>query len=198
MSAAPSLRSFALAPLVAAIVVAAAMTAHLGWVVEHRASILRNGTEVVLRTVPIDPRDLLRGDYVVLSYGISSLPPERILGREEKAPPKSPLWVRLERPSPEDDWAVAEAALRPLEHREGSVVIRSLPLYLDDLATRRFPYFVSYGIERFYVPEGEGRPIEDARTELRVSVAVRVSESGEAQIRALLIDGEPVYNEPLY
>ena len=57
---------------------------------------------------------------------------------------------------------------------------------------------VSYGIERFYVPEGEGRPIEDGRNQGRVSVAVRVSEGGQAQIRALMLDNEPLYEEPLY
>ncbi len=36
----------------------------------------RNGQQVILSTVPVDPRDLLRGDYVDLAYEI---------GRGEKA-----------------------------------------------------------------------------------------------------------------
>jgi uncharacterized membrane-anchored protein len=39
-----------------------------------RVQILRDGTEVTLQTRPVDPRDLLRGDYVVLRYDISQLP----------------------------------------------------------------------------------------------------------------------------
>ena len=58
--------------------------------------------------------------------------------------------------------------------------------------------WVTYGIESYYVPEGEGRPIEDGRNTGRVSVAVRVSESGQPQIRALMLDGAPLYQEPLY
>ncbi len=36
----------------------------------------RNGQEVILATVPVDPRDILRGDYLELAYEI---------GRGEKA-----------------------------------------------------------------------------------------------------------------
>ena len=41
--------------------------------VEQRARILRGGTEIRLRTVPVDPRDLFRGDYVILAYPISTV-----------------------------------------------------------------------------------------------------------------------------
>jgi uncharacterized membrane-anchored protein len=36
-------------------------------------AIVIGGTEVVLKTVPIDPRDILRGQYVALRYDISTL-----------------------------------------------------------------------------------------------------------------------------
>src|SRR5262249_28429645 len=41
--------------------------------VVDRMQILRDGTEVTLQTRPVDPRDFLRGDYVVLTYDISSV-----------------------------------------------------------------------------------------------------------------------------
>ena len=47
-------------PLFAAILVALLQTAFLGYMIESRASILRNGVDVVLKTVPVDPRDLRR------------------------------------------------------------------------------------------------------------------------------------------
>ena len=34
---------------------------------------LKTGEEVMLKTMPIDPRDLFRGDYVILSYEIGNL-----------------------------------------------------------------------------------------------------------------------------
>ena len=38
-----------------------------------RAAILRNGQEVRLEIAPVDPRDLFRGDYVVLDYRIGTV-----------------------------------------------------------------------------------------------------------------------------
>ena len=67
-------------PLLAALLVAGAQTAALGYMIESRASILRSGRDVLLKTVPVDPRDLLRGDYVILSYDISRLQPELFKG----------------------------------------------------------------------------------------------------------------------
>ena len=63
-------RRFALA----ALAVGLGQTAILGYMVESRASILRYGTEILLQTALVDPRDLLRGDYVILSYDISTIP----------------------------------------------------------------------------------------------------------------------------
>ena len=51
--------------------VALALTLALLWIVSGRVSLLSSGQEVVLQTVPVDPRDLLRGDYVILRYDIS-------------------------------------------------------------------------------------------------------------------------------
>lgn len=40
--------------------------------------ILKTGKTILLETLPVDPRDLLRGDYVVLSYKIGTLESDKI------------------------------------------------------------------------------------------------------------------------
>ena len=60
--------------LLAACLVALAQLGFLSWVIAGRAAILRDGQEVVLKVEPIDPRDLLRGDYVRLGYEIGQVP----------------------------------------------------------------------------------------------------------------------------
>src|SRR3712207_8325878 len=40
----------------------------LAAMVVDRALLLSRGTEIRLPVVPVDPRDFLRGDYVILSY----------------------------------------------------------------------------------------------------------------------------------
>ncbi|OCP00966.1 MULTISPECIES: GDYXXLXY domain-containing protein [unclassified Ensifer] len=183
-------------PLLAALLVAGAQTAALGYMIEGRASILRNGRDVLLKTVPVDPRDLLRGDYVILSYDISRIAPELFKGDVPAEAEEAQLYVRLEKQL-DGFWTATEASFQPLPAAGDSVVLRSLP----------FSYYpsspptsvnVAYGIERFYVPEGEGRTLEEARNAQALSVNIRVDGSGKAQIREIAVNGSPVYEEPLY
>ena len=61
-----------------AIIGIGAVVGFLGWLIAGRAAILRDGREIVLKVEPVDPLDLLRGDYVRLGYEISSIPVSRI------------------------------------------------------------------------------------------------------------------------
>lgn len=182
---------------IAAIMVAGLQTAVLGYMVGQRVWILRSGTEVLLKTAPIDPTDLLRGDYVTLNYDISSVPVSTLVG----APPDGDLSdqilsVRLAK-AEDGFWSVVESSFGALEPKPDTVILKSLPAnYSQPVAGTTMR--VTYGIERYYVPEGKGRDLEDARNEHRVSIAARVSPEGTAQIRSLLLDGQPVYDEPLY
>ncbi|MBP1875702.1 hypothetical protein LPJGGPFB_02144 [Ensifer adhaerens] len=187
-----------LPPLVAALIAAVLQTAALGYMVESRASILRNGKEVLLKTVPVDPRDLLRGDYVILSYDISSLPPELFKGGLPKAPQEVTVFVRLAK-QPDGFWSASEASFTELAPADESVVLQSQPFtYYPSSSEIPSPINVAYGIERFYVPEGEGRVLEQARNAEALSVNVRVNDAGRAQIRQIAVEGTPVYEEPLY
>ncbi len=181
-----------------ALFVSLVQTAILGYMIEGRAAILRSGTEVLLKTAPVDPRDLLRGDYVILTYDISSISTTSVTGNRPDEGDVAKLYVRL-KPGSDGFWIVSQASFDPLAAEDGSVVLLSQPITIYGWEWENAGnLFVSYGIERFYVPEGEGKPIEDGRNEGRVSVAARISAEGQAQIRALMLDGEPLYEEPLY
>ena len=183
-------------PLLAALLVAGVQTAALGYMIESKASILRSGRDVLLKTVPVDPRDLLRGDYVILSYDISRLQPELFKGDTPKQSEEAKVYVRLERQL-DGFWAATEASFAPLSPAGDSVVLRSLPFtYYPSSALSSVN--VEYGIERFYVPEGEGRTLEEARNAEALSVNIRVDAKGKAQIREIAVNGSPVYEEPLY
>lgn len=193
MSGNPILR-----PLIAAIVVALLQTAFLGYMIESRASILRNGVDVVLKTVPVDPRDLLRGDYVILAYDISTIPADKITGGFPTEATDAQISVRLEK-QPDGFWGVSAASFGPLAPKDGSVVARSAPFYF--YPTPDSPpssLNVEYGIERYYVPESEGRVLEEARNASALAVTARVDDDGRMQIRLISIDGKPLYEEPLY
>jgi len=42
-------------------------------IIIFKLSVLTGGTDVFLKIVPVDPRDLLRGDYATFQYDISNL-----------------------------------------------------------------------------------------------------------------------------
>lgn len=180
-----------------ALLVAASQTAILAYMIESRASVLRSGTDVLLKTAPIDPRDLLRGDYVVLSYDISRIRSPLISGDLPESKPIPTVQVRL-KAGHDGYWSVAEASFETLPKTDDSVIVVARVDSPSQWQSLPSDISVSYGIERYYVPEGEGKPIEDVRREGRVSVAARVSDDGRVQIRALMLDGKPLYEEPLY
>ena len=182
--------------LFSAIIVAGLQTLILGTIIQSRASILSNGAEVLLKTAPVDPRDFLRGDYVVLNYDISSVPVQTVSGGIPAEPGERVLWVRLKKQE-DGFWTVIESSFHELSPQPETVILRSQPFYSGGLAAGD-SIRVEYGIERYYVPEGQGKPIEEARNGGNVAIAVRVSPAGSAQIRGLLVDGKPVYDEPLY
>ncbi|MGJ7038137.1 putative membrane-anchored protein [Shinella sp. BE166] len=190
---------FRVPPLAAAIVAAALQTAVLGYMVESRASILRSGADIKLKTLPVDPRDLLRGDYVILSYPISTIPKDIVTGEIPKDSQQVRMSVRL-KPGADGLWTASEASFGALAPAEGSVVLRTLPFEYYSSVDNVLPdnIFVSYGIERYYVPEGEGKVLEDARNQEELEVEARVSKEGTPQIARLILKGEPIYDEPLY
>jgi uncharacterized membrane-anchored protein len=57
---------------------------------------------------------------------------------------------------------------------------------------------IRYNLESYFVPEGEGRKLEQARNQKKVTVVAAVLPSGRAAIKRLLLDGEAVYDEPWY
>ncbi|MDX3976088.1 GDYXXLXY domain-containing protein [Shinella sp.] len=190
---------FRIPPIAAAVVAAALQTAVLGYMVESRASILRSGEDIKLKTLPVDPRDLLRGDYVILSYPISTIPKDIVTGEIPKDSQQVRMAVRL-KPGADGLWTASEASFGDLAPAEGSVVLRTLPFEYYSSVDNVLPetLFVSYGIERYYVPEGEGKVLEDARNQEELEVEARVSKDGTPQIARLILKGEPIYDEPLY
>lgn len=186
--------------LASALIVALLQIGFLSWVIVGRAAILRNGAEVLLRVEPIDPRDLLRGDYVRLGYAISNLP----LGLIADRPPDmtiseaGPITVRLA-PGAEGTWSAVSAFLDNPPEPPGAGQV--------DIAGRVEAGWsmspdgmlrAEYGIERFYVPEGKGLAIERVTRERPFTVVVAVADDGTAQVKALMDGAKRVFEEPLY
>jgi uncharacterized membrane-anchored protein len=180
----------------------------LGWMILDRASILRNGVEVRLATAPVDPRDLFRGDYVVLTYRVSFV--GRELGPAGHAfRDNDPIFVELDIAPERPARVVAAHVRRPASLAPGRALLAGVventmacPPTEEPGAFRCGPdrpqvLRVRYGLESYFVPEGEGLAIERAERG-RVEVVAAVTSEGRSAIKRLLLDGRPVHDEPPY
>ena len=180
--------------------VAVIQIALLGAMVVDRAQILRGGTEVKLQTRPIDPRDLLRGDYVVLGYDISTVA-SGALFKQPSSSRHPVVYVKLA-PKPDGLYEALSVHTAVVPVTSPEVLIRGTVAYgascepdgqsfCDKLQIR-------YNLEKYFVPEGEGKKLEDARNQRKLTIVAAVLPSGRAAIKRLLLDGQPVYEEPWY
>lgn len=129
------------------------------------------GKSVVLQTGPVDPRDLFRGDYVVLRYEISTISSIPGLNNVHEG---DKVYVHLEQYG--DVWEATEGAKEC--HADWDVCI----------AGEVVNYQIRYGIESYFVPEGKGHDIERADD---IKVRVSVNRLGKATIQGLIVDGVP-------
>lgn len=167
----------------------------LSAIIANRALLLANGTEVRLAVQPVDPRDLFRGDYVVLSYALSRLETAQLAGDDDFSDGE-PIYVSLEKA--ESGWA--PVAVHHKKARDG-LYLRGQINGSSQGAACTEPcqtLEVEYGLEQFFVPEGEGRALEELRNGERLEVDVAVSTSGQAVLKRLLVDGAVHYEDALF
>jgi uncharacterized membrane-anchored protein len=187
--------------IAAAFAVALLQIGFLGWMIAGRAAILRDGREIVLKVEPVDPRDLLRGDYVRLTYEISRIPAKLVTNAPADGTTRDQqtIVVRLTK-GDDGTWHPQMAWLGSPPQPAGpdAVDIAGTIKAGSSLGDSDATLWPDYGIERFYLPEGEGKAIEkDIRTR-PFQVKIAVSSSGQAQIKALMDGAATLFDEPLY
>jgi uncharacterized membrane-anchored protein len=158
----------------------------LSWMVADRVRLLKSGREIVLPIVPVDPRDLFKGDYVRLAYPVSTIPTKITDGKNLDY--NKPVYVTLQ-PEPDGTWSVAAATpTYPSKIATGQVVLRG---------TTEYNNRVRFGLERYYVPEGKGPDLEKLAREKKLAAIVAVDARGIAAIKGLSANGQKIYDEPL-
>jgi len=164
---------------------------------------LSTGTPVVLETQPIDPRSLFQGDYVRLNYTISTL---RLAELPSDRPFKTHEWIYVlvrigdpywepvslhhERPASPPDHVALKGTVLGMGNRRWNREAQSWE------ATEHL--MVRYGIENYFLPEGEGRDLERPRPGDKISIRVAVDRFGNAGIKAVLVNGQARYTESLF
>jgi uncharacterized membrane-anchored protein len=148
--------------------------------------------------VPVDPRDLLRGDYVRLGYDISQIPASLLLASGDRGEGKT-VYVTLERQAqPQGDTWVPVAAspeLSAAPEAADRIVLRGTmdwpwSLFAADGSYRgAAAVHVKYGIESYFVPENTGGDLEKATRSGGVKAVISVRRDGAAAIKGIIVDG---------
>lgn len=135
--------------------------------------LVSEGTEIRLVTIPVDPRSLLRGDYVTLGYEIG----ENISYTLEYG---TPVYVTVQ----QDDDVYSRVSFseeKPEALEEGQYCIRGRVQY----GTISFP-----DIAQYFVEEDTGRDFEEARNSHRLYVDVAVNDDCRAIIKGIVLGPE--------
>ena len=136
------------------------------------------GQEVKLSTIPVDPRDFFRGDYVALKFAIEEIDFEtisqsllsklRIKDKDEYYPPEDQVYVSLK---PDDEGIYNVALVSDAPPAEGVYVRGRIKgnFQRDRVA-------IDYGnnLSRFYVKENTGLELEDAARKGQILAIAKV------------------------
>ncbi|WP_165247165.1 GDYXXLXY domain-containing protein [Paludisphaera soli] len=157
----------------------------LGWMIVSMTLMFRTAHTVLVKVEPVDPRDLLRGEYVILAYEFSRVPPE---GVEGLAGPLNydnyetwhgrPVYVPL---VPIEGEPGRYRGGRPTTEPPGGGG-PFLQGTLDD-ANR-----IEFGIESYYVQEGTGAKYEEAARDRNLWAEVALTGQGWGTLRSLKIE----------
>ena len=156
----------------------------LGTVVTQER-VLRVGQLILLETQPVDPRDLLRGDFVRLNYKISDVPRERFFSPSltGEVSPGTAVFVAVTPTGTNDFYQVARASTEWFTPVSSEVIVRGT--VAQSWRNNANSVHLEYGLEQYFVAEGTGNP----RGKLTVQVAV--AKSGRANIKEVFVDGKP-------
>jgi uncharacterized membrane-anchored protein len=178
-------------------ILALAHTAVLAYMVIDRVMLLKSGREITLPIVPVDPRDLFRGEYVRLGYAVSTVPVRLLEGPQPAE--HAAFYVVLEK-KPDGVWqSVKVASTMPRETSPDRIVLKARAAHgWPASGAANGSVRVRYGIESYFVPEGQGKKLEDLAREKKLATLVAVDGRGNAAIKGLVIDGVLQYEEPLF
>jgi uncharacterized membrane-anchored protein len=153
----------------------------IGGFIAYKEFTMRTGDEILLKTMPVDPRDLFRGDYVILGYEISTIYTNGLSYQSSDFKEDDSIYVLL---NVNDDKIGMLADIDKSKPIEG-VFIKGIIKSVDNNRLN-----VEYGIESYFVPEGEGKNIESSLGKIYTKVAV--DKFGNAVIKSLVLNGKDI------
>jgi len=152
-----------------------------------RLQVQVSGTVVQMELVPVDPRDLLRGDYVVINLALTRVSKD-VIGTDTVTPGDR-VYVGL---VAQDGGPVKPIVVAKTREGAGPLAIAGTVLNNRGDSLR-----IDYGIDAFFLPEGQGREIERLERN-RLLLEVSVAEDGRSLPMALLVDGKAFKSDSIF
>ena len=146
-----------------------------GWAGREQVRLV-SGASILVKVVPVDPRDLLRGQYLRLAYEFSR--PWDSTAARINVPVGARVWVVLRRDG--GFYVPKQLLLARPEALDSDVVA------IAGRASRRFGPWYEFGVEQYFVHEGVETPAVSDLT-----VRLRVTRSGIARIQQVYVKGVP-------
>ena len=148
---------------------------YLCFLFADRLYLLQNGQKIVLKCRPLDPHSLFSGEYVALQFVIGSYTQENFrindmvfLGLK----PGKPFWTGSVLSSSRDGF------------------VRHQQPFLRGRLTSVNPWIIRFGSEDYFVPQYEGKKIEENLADAGAEVAV--DPDGRSAISRLFIGGKEI------
>lgn len=165
-----------------------------------RVSLIKNGREIALQVMPVDPRDVFRGEYVILGYDISqlSLTPEAETGRGDSYARGQTVYVTLQQDATGAWASKGVTTTYPADVAASDVVLKGkVRGHFQRNAEGGDAIAISYGIESYFVPEGAGKALEQGVRDKKIQALVAVGSDGTPALKGLVIGGERHEDPPL-
>jgi uncharacterized membrane-anchored protein len=130
------------------------------------------GKEIKIKTEPVDPTDILYGDYVTLNFDISTVPLSKWKGKEELSNRgQSRVYVLLEK---NKDGYYGVSGVYPdkpaLSRNQVLLNARADRVWGGNGSADQLQ--LTYGFERYYVQENTGKKLEETARDMDVIISV--------------------------
>jgi uncharacterized membrane-anchored protein len=147
-------------------------------IIISKLSVLSGGTDILLRIEPVDPRDMLRGDYATFQYSNVS----NVFSDNQQIKNGDTVYVTLEQSG--NYWIAKD--VQKTKPFGGEIALKGK---VSSGSSNGYNIHVLYGIEQYFIPEGTGQGFSFFNKEAAAKVAV--DENGNGVLKQIYVDDKP-------
>jgi uncharacterized membrane-anchored protein len=135
---------------------------------------LINGEEIILQTVPVDPSDVFRGDYVTLRYEAEEVPKQlvdsEVITELESGRSGLKVYVLLEKKD-----GIHSPIKVTLNKPDKGIFLKGNLDYIGSNFEQRSIAYIQYSLDKYFVEDNTGLEWEKASAQGKILAKVKVS-----------------------